>query len=192
MNRILWGIDILSRSTINFTLYRLLVTLRQRYSIVVDPLMGAYENLKTREGIFCPAQNKLCIFKKQLQNNIAIYKSYLWSGISFCSPIAEDSYWVWNLHCKPQFRSSRSRFADGFVLLFVPYSAKYPSSLHSAFNIFHTVTTLNGLWNVSLAFKTRSSSQYCETIPTVNETVNVTYKMCINLTSLHFNGSEEN
>lgn len=84
------------------------------------------------------------------------------------------------------FQSSWSHFADGLLLLFVPYSARYPSSLYSTSNIFHTVTThaLNSSW-ISSAFKTRPSTQYCETISTVN----VTYKLSINLLSLHFNGT---
>lgn len=59
---------------------------------------------------------------------------------------------------------------------------------HPTFFILSQHNSLNSPWNSS-AFKTRPSTQYCETISTVNEKVNVTYKMSINLMSLHFNGT---
>lgn len=113
-------------------------------------------------------------------NSIANAKdSHLSNILYFCS-----------LHCKLHFQSPQTLFADGLILLFVPYSARYPSSLYSTSNIFHTdiADTLNCFWDSS-AFKTRPSAQYCEAISTVNEKVNVTYKMSINLMSLHFNGT---
>lgn len=59
---------------------------------------------------------------------------------------------------------------------------------HSTFFRLSPHNTLNRFWNSS-AFKTRPRTQYCETISTVNEKVNVTYKMNINLMPLHFNGT---
>ncbi len=107
------------------------------------PLWELTRSHKMHEGEVCP-ESTLYIFSKA-KSEQWYYKSYFWSGISFCSPTnAEDSHLsiqqVWYLHCKPQIQSSCFLFADGLVLLFVPYSARYPSSKYSTFNIFHTVT----------------------------------------------------
>ncbi len=101
------------------------------------------------KGKICPAhypESKLYNVKRNFRKMVLYYISCFWSDSSFCSCTTNTEsrnlsniQLVWNLHCKPQFQSSQSRFADGLVLLFVPYSARYPSSLYSTSNIFHTV-----------------------------------------------------
>lgn len=112
------------------------------------------------------------------------YKSYSWSGISFCSPItnAEAS------HLKSiQFGicTAVSKFTVPFCwwscFTVCPLLSYDTLPLYKVYSTFF-ILSLHILISIQ-------NKAYCKTISTVDEKVNVTYKMSINLMSLHFNGT---
>lgn len=210
MNMILWGTgtDILSESAINFAVQGFVICDIKSFCCCRSPYRSLREIKRCIKAkfvlltilrlhyIFIYIYNFIFIlFKNNFRTIVLHYKSYFWSGISFCSPItnAEDS-------CYPTFtKFGTCSISCSFkfhrpVLLMVLFYCLSNTQLdtiplyiaHPIFFILSPHNILNSFWNSS-AFKTRPRTKYCNTISMVNEKVNVTYKMSINLMSVHFN-----